>query len=131
MASLPPTSSTTLSKCAITPHSPLDLVEKTVSDKPTNRAKADYFITATVRTQGKADAIIAAHSDWKDKVTFALVPDFSAPAPFDPIFKDASRPFEYVIHAASPIPEQATNILTEVIEPSIHGFAISSFTPLG
>lgn len=132
MALLPPTSSLTLSKCAITLHTPLVLrEEKSTPDKPTNQAKANYSITATVRTQDKADAIIAAHPNWKDKVTFALVPDFSAPVPFDRVFKDASRPFNYVIHAASPLPEQASNILTEVIEPSVHGFAISSPTQLG
>ena len=91
---------------------------------PLTQAKANYAITATVRTQGKADAIIAAHPDWGHKVTFALVPDFSAQAPFDNVFKDASRPFDYVIHAASPLPEQASNMLKEVIEPSLHGSVI-------
>lgn len=90
--------------------------------------QANYAVTATVRTQQKADAIIATHPDWKDKVAFVLVPDFSVAAPFDPVFKDAPRPFDYVIHAASPLPEKASNILKEVIEPSVHGSVISSLS---
>ena len=76
-----------------------------------------------MRTQPKADAIIATHPDWKDKVTFALVPDFSAASPFDPIFRDASRPFDYVIHAASPVPAQSSDVVKEVIDPTVHGSA--------
>lgn len=107
-------------------HTPLPAMGKGNRMKRTNTtpAQRNYAVTATARTQQKVDGIIDAHPDWKDKVTFALVPDFSSPRPFDHVFQDAARPFEYVIHAASPLPLHASNILTDVIEPAEHGSSL-------
>ncbi|PWY81748.1 NAD dependent epimerase/dehydratase [Aspergillus sclerotioniger CBS 115572] len=80
-----------------------------------------YAVTATVRSQSKADDIIKTHPSWKDKVEFAVVADFTSEEPFDDLFRHAKKPFNYVIHAASPANFEASDIQKEVIEPAEMG----------
>ncbi|KAJ5601197.1 NAD dependent epimerase/dehydratase [Penicillium lagena] len=80
-----------------------------------------YFVTATVRSQRKADDIIKVHPTWKGKVEFAIVADFSSSRPFDHLFQSAKAPFNYVVHTASPVTFQASDIQKEIIEPAVIG----------
>ncbi|KAJ5183457.1 NAD dependent epimerase/dehydratase [Penicillium capsulatum] len=80
-----------------------------------------FFITATVRSQGKADDIIQTHPSWKDSIQFAIVSDFTSENPFDEIFQNAVSPFDYVIHTASPLKFQVNDIRKEMIEPAEMG----------
>lgn len=50
-----------------------------------------------------------------------IVEDFTSEGPFDKIFKDSKKPFNYVIHAASPIRFQVSDIRKEMIEPAEMG----------
>jgi hypothetical protein len=74
-----------------------------------------------VRSQAKADDIIKTHPSWKSHVEFMIVEDFTSEGPFDKIFKDSKKPFNYVIHAASPIRFQVSDIRKEMIEPAEMG----------
>ncbi|KAB8274725.1 hypothetical protein BDV30DRAFT_248309 [Aspergillus minisclerotigenes] len=78
-------------------------------------------VTATVRSQEKAAAIIRTHPSWGGRVKFVIVPDFSQSQPFDQIFKDADVPFAFVIHTASPITLQAEDMQKLVIETAVLG----------
>lgn len=80
-----------------------------------------YTITATVRSQAKADDIIKTHPSWKSHVEFAIVSDFTSKGPFDKIFQGAKKPFDYVIHTASPLRFQVNDIRKEMIEPAEMG----------
>ncbi|KAE8385372.1 NAD dependent epimerase/dehydratase [Aspergillus alliaceus] len=80
-----------------------------------------YAVMATVRSHGKADDIIKTHPEWKDRVKFAIVADLSSAKPFDTIFQNAKNPFNYIIHTASPVRFQVTDIWKEMIEPAVMG----------
>ncbi|PYI09455.1 NAD dependent epimerase/dehydratase [Aspergillus sclerotiicarbonarius CBS 121057] len=80
-----------------------------------------YAITATVRSQSKADDIIKTHPSWKQSIEFAIVADFTSEEPFDTIFRNAKNPFDYVVHTASPLKFQAEDIQKEMIEPAEMG----------
>ncbi|KAJ3533230.1 hypothetical protein NM208_g648 [Fusarium decemcellulare] len=48
----------------------------------------NYTITATVRSQQKAGDIIRTHPEWKDKVNFVIVTDFTTAKPFDHLTRE-------------------------------------------
>lgn len=81
-------------------------------------------MTATVRSQDKADDIIKTHPEWKDKINFAVVSDLTSQQPFDEIFDNAKQPFTFIIHAASPLKFDVEDIEKEMIEPATKGFAV-------
>jgi hypothetical protein len=74
-----------------------------------------------VRSQEKAEDIIRAHPDWKGKINFAIVVDFTSAKPFDHLFQGAKLPFNYIIHTASPLDFQVSDIQKEMIEPAERG----------
>ncbi|KAJ5150846.1 NAD dependent epimerase/dehydratase [Penicillium canariense] len=80
-----------------------------------------YPVTVTVRSQEKADDIIKIHPSWKGKVEFAIVADFTSAKPFDHLFESPKTPFNYVIHTASPVTFQVSDIQKEMIEPAEKG----------
>ncbi|KAJ5665659.1 NAD dependent epimerase/dehydratase [Penicillium maclennaniae] len=80
-----------------------------------------YTVTATVRSQEKAEDVIRTHPSWKNKVNFAIVADFTTAKPFDHLFENPKTPFKYVIHTASPLKFQVSDIQKEMIEPAEKG----------
>merc|ERR1712187_247545 len=50
-----------------------------------------------------------------------IVADFTSENPFDKIFKDSKKPFDFVIHTASPLRFQVSDIRKEMIEPAEMG----------
>ncbi|PYH80260.1 NAD dependent epimerase/dehydratase [Aspergillus uvarum CBS 121591] len=80
-----------------------------------------YAITATVRSQKKADDILQTHPEWKGKVDFIVVADFTSEQPFDDLFQRVKTPLNYVIHTASPLRFQVDDIQKEMIEPAEKG----------
>lgn len=88
--------------------------------------KRGYNVTATVRSQQKADDIIKTHPDWQGKVNFVIVADFTSAKPFDHVFEDTKTPFNYVIHTASPIKFSVNDIQKDMIEPAEMGYGLPS-----
>ncbi|KAJ5232576.1 NAD dependent epimerase/dehydratase [Penicillium chermesinum] len=80
-----------------------------------------YHITATVRSHEKIDAILKTHPSWKNNIDFTVVADFTTEEPFDDIFHNTTKPFDYVIHTASPLRFQVNDIRKEMIEPAEMG----------
>ncbi|KAI2899864.1 hypothetical protein CBS63078_7116 [Aspergillus niger] len=80
-----------------------------------------YTVTATVRSQAKANDIIDTHPSWTNAVKFVIVADFTSQGPFDDIFCNSSNPIDYVIHTASPLKFQVSDIQKEMIEPAEKG----------
>lgn len=80
-----------------------------------------YAVTATVRSLEKADDIIKTHPSWEGKVIFAIVADFTSAKPFDYLFKSRKMPFDYVIHTASPLKFQVSDIQKEMVDPAEKG----------
>jgi nucleoside-diphosphate-sugar epimerase len=61
----------------------------------------EYHIVGTVRSEKKAQNVIALHPDWKQHITWAYISDIGLPSAFDEVFKNMG-PFDYVIHNAYP-----------------------------
>ncbi|KAJ5149377.1 NAD dependent epimerase/dehydratase [Penicillium atrosanguineum] len=80
-----------------------------------------YTVTATVRSQGKAKDVMKTHPSWKNKVKFVIVADFTSAKPFDHLFESPKTPYSYVIHTASPLKFQVSDIRKEMIEPAEKG----------
>lgn len=82
--------------------------------------KANYHVRAAVRSQAKADAILAAPSIAAlapgSALSFAIVPDISAPNAFDDAVKDVNA----IIHTASPL-AVGEDYERDIIEPAIKG----------
>ncbi|KAE8410785.1 hypothetical protein BDV36DRAFT_289295 [Aspergillus pseudocaelatus] len=80
-----------------------------------------YAVTATVRSQSKADEIIRTHPSWQGKVKFALVSDFTSQESLGVIFQNAPTPLTHVIHTASPVKFVVEDIREDMIEPAVNG----------
>ncbi|KAE8380917.1 NAD dependent epimerase/dehydratase [Aspergillus bertholletiae] len=80
-----------------------------------------YDVTVTVRSQAKADDILRTHPSWTGRFAVAIVSDFTSAKPFDDLFHNAKRPYNYVIHTASPLNFNVTDIQKEMIEPAVMG----------
>ncbi|OXV05421.1 hypothetical protein Egran_06811 [Elaphomyces granulatus] len=80
----------------------------------------DYSVTATVRSESKAEIMLKGHPSWKTKVNFQYVPDITTDGAFDQVFKEG-RPFDYIIHAASPVNLEVEDIQGSLINPAVRG----------
>ncbi|PWY84407.1 NAD dependent epimerase/dehydratase [Aspergillus eucalypticola CBS 122712] len=80
-----------------------------------------YTVTATVRSQAKADDVINAHPEWKGKVDFVIVSDFTSQKPFSTLFEETEALFDYVIHAASPFKFDFKDFQKDLIDPAVKG----------
>ena len=74
-----------------------------------------------MRSQEKAEDILHTHPSWKNHVEFVIVADFTSERPFDDIFQSSNKQFDYVIHTASPLKFQVSDIQKEMIEPAEMG----------
>jgi nucleoside-diphosphate-sugar epimerase len=81
----------------------------------------DYHIVGTVRSERKAQAVIAVHPSWEDHITWAYIADIGATNAYEEVFQ--SGPFDYVIHNASPVDFTATDFQREMIDPAVKGYA--------
>ncbi|KAL9112505.1 MAG: hypothetical protein Q9227_003347 [Pyrenula ochraceoflavens] len=83
------------------------------------------FIRAVVRSQAKADIVHAkfAHLSSASRLSFALVPDITAPGAFDRVLdtSPSDSPFDAVIHTASPFLYSATKSNIGWLEPAVKG----------
>ena len=80
-----------------------------------------YRVIASVRTERKGQELLELHPEWKANVTFVSVPDITAADGFDSVFDFGDDGFDYIIHNASPLNFQATDVQTDLIEPAVKG----------
>jgi nucleoside-diphosphate-sugar epimerase len=81
-----------------------------------------YQITASVRSESKAQEILHLHPQWKGKVTFVFVKDIASPSAFRNVFMQEKIGFDYIIHTASPVNFSATDLQKDLIDPAIQGY---------
>lgn len=81
----------------------------------------EFSVTFTVRDEHKAAKVLARYSsnDAAD-ISAHVVPDFTAPGAFDGCFK-TDKPFDAVLHVASPFKYSVTDINQELFAPSVVG----------
>jgi len=80
-----------------------------------------HSVRITVRSQDKADKLIAAHPEHKSNIDVAIVKDIAAPGAFDEAVKSDEKPFEAIIHTASPFHFNVTDTKKDLLDPAIQG----------
>ncbi|KFY43234.1 hypothetical protein V495_04076 [Pseudogymnoascus sp. VKM F-4514 (FW-929)] len=83
--------------------------------------KVGYMPIASVRSRAKAQEMLEAHPGWRDIIRFVYVPDFTVPGAFDEAIKQESGQLKYVIHTASPVTFNITDIQKQLIDPAVKG----------
>ncbi|KAF2021497.1 NAD(P)-binding protein [Aaosphaeria arxii CBS 175.79] len=78
-----------------------------------------YYVIATVRSESKAQELIALHPQWKPHVTFTYVPDLTKEGAYQAAFEVGD--VDYVIHAASPTDFSVTDLQEQMIKPAVEG----------
>ncbi|KAF2650140.1 NAD(P)-binding protein [Lophiostoma macrostomum CBS 122681] len=82
---------------------------------------AGHTITGSVRRPSAGDAILEEHPEWKDKLDFAIVEDYSEDGALDDVFK--KQQFDHVIHTAAPMPGRPglDDYDKDFLRPSVQG----------
>ncbi|ORY92502.1 hypothetical protein BCR35DRAFT_348890 [Leucosporidium creatinivorum] len=76
-----------------------------------------FSVRLALRKQSQADLWRTKHGEeWKDKLQFAIVPDFAAPGAFD----QAAEQVDYVIHTAQPFNWDPKDNKRDMLDPSIN-----------
>jgi nucleoside-diphosphate-sugar epimerase len=78
---------------------------------------AGFKVRGTVRSESTALKVRKAHAKHAEVLSFAIVPDISAPNAFD----KAVRGVDGVIHTASPFVLSAKDYDSELFEPAVNG----------
>ncbi|KDN67646.1 putative dihydroflavonol-4-reductase [Colletotrichum sublineola] len=83
--------------------------------------KAGHSVRAIVRTQSKADQLLTTFSAYTTtQLESHIVPDITAPLAFDAALI-SNRPFDAVIHTASPFNYRAVSSNLEFLDPAVKG----------
>lgn len=83
--------------------------------------ESSYDVVGTVRTQAKADDVVAAHPEFKDRVRLVAVPNMSASGAYDEVLKN--NKIEYIIHAAAPVPDGGgIDFDRDFLTPAVQGY---------
>ncbi|POR35614.1 Putative uncharacterized oxidoreductase [Tolypocladium paradoxum] len=80
--------------------------------------QSGYDVTATVRSEDKAQQVLKKNPAWEDKVHFGFVPDMSTLNAYDKLF---DKPYDFIIHTASPVTFKVDDVQKDLIEPAVHG----------
>lgn len=83
--------------------------------------QAGYLPTAAVRSKTKSQEILNANPEWKDIVRFVYIPDFTVPDAFDEAIKLENSGLKHIIHTASPVTMDVTDIQKQIIYPAVKG----------
>jgi len=78
---------------------------------------AGYNVRGTIRSTSSIDTIKAAHKQYASQLSFAVVPDISAPDAFD----DAVKGVSGIIHTASPFVITPEDVERDLLKPAIRG----------
>ena len=75
-------------------------------------------MTASVRNRDKAQQVLKTHPSWEGKITFGFVPELNGSGVFDALF---DKPYDFVLHAASPVTFQIQDVQQDLIDPAVQG----------
>ena len=80
-------------------------------------------VRAVVRSGSKVTSVTTDFSEYENAglLDFAIVPDITAPHAFDSALNSPSKPFDTVIHTASPFHYRAVSSNREFLDPAIKG----------
>jgi hypothetical protein len=78
------------------------------------------FSRGIVRSQSKAQQVLADFPNLGSQLDFGIVPDITSPGAFDEVVK-SNPPFDIVIHTASPFLYRVISSNREFLDPAIKG----------
>ncbi|KAL7803849.1 hypothetical protein V8C43DRAFT_320454 [Trichoderma afarasin] len=79
-----------------------------------------FDVIGTVRTDAKAEEVIAAHPEFKDVVKFVCVPHMSARHAYKNIMEETE--IDYIVHTAAPVPDSGgTDFDRDFLIPAVQG----------
>ncbi|KAL2060523.1 hypothetical protein VTL71DRAFT_9164 [Oculimacula yallundae] len=81
---------------------------------------AGHSVRGIVRTQSKAQQVLADFPTLGSQLDFGIVPDITSPGAFDEVVK-SNPPFDIVIHTASPFLYRVISSNREFLDPAIKG----------
>jgi len=79
--------------------------------------KAGFKVRGTVRSDSTAEKVRESHPEHQDALSFAIVPDISAPGAFN----EAVKGVDGVIHMASPFVLNANDFNKDLFDPAYNG----------
>jgi nucleoside-diphosphate-sugar epimerase len=81
---------------------------------------AGHTVTGSVRRAKAGEEVLNEHPEWKSKVDFVEVADYTAPNAWDEIFQ--TREFHYIVHVASPMVGNAgqTDYERDWLQPAVN-----------
>lgn len=80
---------------------------------------SSHTVTITVRSDAKGKQSLSDNLKASDTLTYAVVPDMMSAGAFDAAVQ--ARPFDAVIHMASPFNYSATDVKRDMIDPAVRG----------
>jgi hypothetical protein len=88
-----------------------------------------HDVVGSVRKDIYGDQLLSLHPEWKGKVTFINVSDYTKEGTWDEAFKPGD--LDYVLHVAAPMPSSANKDFDrDFLEPNVKGYALCSlFSP--
>ncbi|KAK0105511.1 methylglyoxal reductase (NADPH-dependent) gre2 [Cadophora gregata] len=81
---------------------------------------AGHSVRGIVRSQSKAQQVLADFPNHGSNLDFGIVPDITSPGAFDEVVK-SNPPFDLVIHTASPFLYRVISSNREFLDPAIKG----------
>ena len=82
---------------------------------------AGHHVVGSIRRVSSGDELLAEHPEWKGKLEFVVVPDYTAKGVFDSVFQD--KDIDYILHVASPMygDSRAADYDKDWLKPLIDG----------
>lgn len=83
--------------------------------------EAGHDVTGAVRRSAAGNDLLAAHPEWKDKLSFVEVADYAVLGVWDAIFQE--KDLDYIIHVAAPMfgDEKNTDYDRDWLRPAVDG----------
>ena len=80
-----------------------------------------HHVTGSVRSAAKGQQILDRHPEYKDKLDFVVVSDYTVPGTWDQAFEE--KEFDFVVHTAAPLLDDPGNTDFEehFLKPSVNG----------
>ncbi|KAI9680092.1 MAG: hypothetical protein M1817_005108 [Caeruleum heppii] len=85
----------------------------------TDRLQSGYEVTASVRSEAKAQQLLETHPEWKGRLGFVYISDLVAPNAFDKLFDN--RSYDFILHTASPVSFKVDDVKKDLIDPAVQG----------
>lgn len=80
-----------------------------------------HTVTGAVRRASAGEDVLKEHPEWKEKLDFVVVEDYTKQESFDAVFRE--QQFDHIVHVAAPMPGRpsVTEYDRDFLRPSVDG----------